>query len=109
MAIVAAVAALGVIGLSGGSLTPSAAPLPTSPIVGVVIAVDSPSLGIVRGFNLLLQDGTTVTLTVGQLENPTEFSPSHLSEHLASSEPIRAFYRLQDGIPVVYRIEDASG
>jgi hypothetical protein len=40
------------------------------------------------------------------LENPTEFPPGHLAEHLASSEPIRAYFREADGKRVVYRLED---
>ena len=82
-------------------------PLPPSPIEGVVVAVDSAGLGDVRAFTLRLPDRTTFELTVGTLENATEFSPSHLAEHQASSEPVRAFYRIVDGEPVVYRLEDA--
>ena len=93
---------------SGGKPTPSAPALPASPIVGVVIAVSSPSLGKVRGFSLQTSNGYAYDFTVGVLENPTEFSPSHLAEHEASSEPIRAFYRLEAGVPTVYRLEDAA-
>jgi hypothetical protein len=81
--------------------------LPDSPLVGVVVAVDTPSLGKVNGFDLRLDDGSVVTLKVGTLENPTQFSPSHLLSHEATSVPIRAFYRLENGAPVVYRLEDA--
>jgi hypothetical protein len=110
LAVVALVIAVGIIGLQDkGTVTPSAAPLPPSPLVGVVIGVDSAGLADVRGFVLRLTDGATVTLKLGPLENATEFSPSHLSEHEATSEPIRAFYRLDEtGTPVVYRLEDAS-
>lgn len=83
-------------------------PLPPSPIEGVVVAVDSAGLGDVRAFTLRLPDRTTILLTVGFLENATEFSPSHLAEHQASSEPVRAFYRLVDGSPFVYRLEDVA-
>jgi hypothetical protein len=81
---------------------------PPSPVVGVVVSVDTPSLGKVNGFALRLADGSTLTLKVGVLENATQFSPSHLLAHEATSVPIRAFYRLQNGAPVVYRLEDAS-
>jgi hypothetical protein len=81
---------------------------PPSPVVGVVISVDTPSLGKVNGFDLRLADGSTLTLKVGVLENATQFSPSHLLAHEATSVPIRAFYRLENGAPVVYRLEDAS-
>lgn len=99
-------------GFQSGILGPGRSPVPSdllaSPVTGVVIAVDSPRLGQVRDFVVRVADGTTVTLAVGQLENATEFSPSHLVEHMASSEPIRAYYRLVDGSPVAYRLEDAS-
>lgn len=109
IAVVAAVVVVGLIGLQGnGVATPSPEPLPSSPLVGVVVAVDSAGLADVRGFALRLADGSTVTLKLGPLENATEFSPSHLAEHQATSEPIRAFYRLEDGVPVAYRLEDAS-
>jgi hypothetical protein len=87
--------------------TPTEPPLPPSPIVGVVVAVDSAGLGQVKAFTLRLTDGSTILLTLGALENVTEFSPSHLSEHQATSQPVRAFYRLEDGKPVIYRLEDA--
>ena len=84
------------------------ATLPPSPVVGVVISVDTPSLGQVNGFDLRLADGSSLTLKVGVLENATQFSPSHLLAHEATSVPIRAFYRLENGAPVVYRLEDAN-
>lgn len=102
------VAAIGYVGLlSGGAAAPSTAPLPASPVDGVVVAVDSPSLGQVRAFALRTRDGHTFDLVIGLLENATEFSPSHVSEHMASSVPVRVFFRLENGVPTVYRIEDA--
>ena len=105
------VVVLVVAGVQSGILGPGRTPGPSgihdSPVTGVVIAVDSPSLGQVRDFVLRVVDGTTVTLALGTLENATEFSPSHLVEHMASSEPIRAWYRLENGSPVAYRLEDA--
>jgi len=82
--------------------------IPPSPLVGVVVSVDTPSLGQVNGFGLRLPDGSTVALKVGVLENPTQFSPSHLLAHEATSVPIRAFYRVDNGAAVVYRLEDAT-
>jgi hypothetical protein len=81
--------------------------VPPSPIEGVVVAVDSAGIGQVKTFTLRLTDGTTIALTLGNLENASQFSPSHLNEHQATSRPILAFYRLEDGKPVVYRLEDA--
>lgn len=112
LAVLAGVVAIGILGFSpkaACACTPTEVPIPPSPIVGVVIAVDSAGLGQVRTFALRLPDASTLTLTLGTLENATEFSPSHLVEHMASSEPIRAFYRREDGVPTVYRLEDAPG
>lgn len=78
-----------------------------SPMEGTVVAVDSAGLGQVREFTLRMIDGESFTLVVGTLENPTEFPPGHLAEHLASSEPIRAYFRESNGTRVVYRLEDA--
>jgi hypothetical protein len=94
-------------GLLGPGRSPAPSDLLASPVQGVVIAVDSVGLGQVRDFVIRVADGATVTLELGPLENATEFPPSHLVEHMASSEPIRAYYRLEDGNPVAYRIEDA--
>ena len=84
-------------------------PASTSPVVGIVMAVDSPSLGKVNGFTLReTASGTTLVFKLGVLENATVFSPSHLAEHMASSEPIRVFWRMENGDRVAYRLEDAS-
>jgi hypothetical protein len=87
---------------------PCPTPQATSPVVGVVTVVDSTGLGQVDQFVLRLPDASTMTLAMGPLENATEFSPSHLAEHQVTSEPIRVFFRMENGVPIVYRIEDAS-
>jgi hypothetical protein len=81
--------------------------LPASPVDGVVVSVDAASLGDVRGFSLRVSNGVVYEMKLGQLQNATQFSPSHLAEHQATSSPIRAWYLLDDGTPVVYRLEDA--
>ena len=87
----------------------TAAP-PASPVDGVVVAVDSEGLGQVRGFTLRAAGtGTAFAFRLGVLENATEFSPSHLADHMATSEPVRVWYRIESGLPVVYRLEDAPG
>jgi hypothetical protein len=91
-----------------GCTAPSQPPeLPRSPIVGAVVAIDQVSLTQVNSFGVRMADGKTVTLKVGSLDNPTQFSLSHLATHMATGEPIRAFYRLENGEPVVYHLEDA--
>ena len=103
------IAIIAFVGLRGRPSDPIATngPLPASPVIGIVVAVDSPSLGQVNAFALQTPDGSAFDFRMGTLENPTEFSPSHLSEHMATSTPIRVFYRLEDGQPVAYRLEDA--
>ena len=85
--------------------TPSLPPV-TSPVEGVVVAVDSSGLGKVAGFSLRTASAT-ISFELGALENATSFSPSHLTEHMASSQPVRVFFRLENGNAVVYRLEDA--
>ena len=102
-----------VVWLAAPKATCACSPLPTgtlpaSPVTGVVIAVDSAGLGQVHGFTLRGDGGFAYALKLGTLENATEFSPGHLLEHMASSQQVRAYYRLQDGVPTVYRLEDAS-
>ncbi len=73
-----------------------------------VVAVDSAGLGDVRGFTLRASGGGfRFAFVLGALENATEFSPSHLAEHQASSQPVRVWFRTADGIHTVYRLEDA--
>ena len=81
---------------------------PLSPVVGVLVAVDSAGLADVRGFALRLVDGRVVDFKIGTLENGAEFPPGHLAEHLASSDPVRVFFRPETAGLVVYRIEDAG-
>ena len=100
---------LPVLALLVGSCTPvpTPPPIPASPVVGVVVRIDSPSLGVVKEFDLLTPNGQTVTLAVGVLENAQQFSLSHLATHEATGVPVRAYYQLQGGRPFVYRLEDA--
>ena len=111
MAVIAGVIALAVIAtLQASPEVCACTPTPelrASPVEGVIVAVDSAGLGQVKGFTLRLGDGSTMSLTLGSVENAAGFPPSHLVEHQASSEPVRAYYRLEGDVPVVYRLEDA--
>ncbi|HYN69915.1 MAG TPA: hypothetical protein VEX41_06880 [Candidatus Eisenbacteria bacterium] len=80
---------------------------PPSPVDGVLVDIESASLSEVFGFDLRLPDGTILAFTIGPLENAAEFPPGHLSEHQATGAPVRVSYRIIDGVPVVYRLEDA--
>ena len=87
-------------------------PLPyeglVSPVDGDVIAVDSAGLTDVRRFTLRTFGQATVDFKLGPLENATEFSPSHLAEHMATSIPVRVYFRVENGERVAYRLEDAQ-
>ena len=78
-----------------------------SPVDGVVVAVDARSLTDIRGFTLRTAAGRSFDFTLGDLENATQFSPSHLKEHQATSLPIRVWFMVQDGERIAYRLEDA--
>lgn len=102
--------AIAACGARSGAPPLSPAPsFPASPVDGVIVAVDASSLSDVRGFTLLLAGGSTVAFKLGALENPTDFPPGHLKEHQATSEPIRVFFRVEGGVPVAYRLADATG
>jgi hypothetical protein len=109
-AVVAFVLAVGAMAFLPGvacACTPTIPTIPASPVDGVVVEIDSAGLDQVKGFTLRTPDGGRVTFTLGSLENATEFPPGHLAEHRATSSPVRVFYRLEAGVPTVYRLEDA--
>lgn len=84
----------------------SAVPL-VSPVTGVLVHIDAVGLADVKGFTLRFADGTEAAFRIGILENGATFPPGHLAEHMASSSPVKVFFR-PDGVDrVVYRIEDA--
>lgn len=74
---------------------------------GVVIAVEAVSLGDVRGFTLRTTDGRSVDFALGMLENASQFPPSHLAEHQATSQPILVTYRDEGDARVAVRLDDA--
>lgn len=95
-------------------LVAAACSAPASPpaeasVVGVITVVDSAGLADVHGFTLRTDDGRSMTFVLGTLENAAAFPPGHLGEHLASSEPVRVWFREGGGGRVAYRIEDAGG
>ena len=90
------------------STPPVQSPDVVSPVEGIVISVDAAGLADVRGFVLRVSGGSAVDFVLGPLENPTEFPPGHLSEHLATSQPVRVYFLVQGGQRLVYRLEDAA-
>jgi hypothetical protein len=83
-------------------------PAPASPVTGVLLGVTAEGLARVKGFRLRTGDGQEIDFEIGTLENGAEFPPGHLAEHLASSSPVRVFFRAEGDRLVVHRIEDAS-
>lgn len=76
--------------------------------VGVVIGVEARSLVEIDQFTLRTEDGTLMTLIVGQLElDSGAFPASHLQEHLATAMPIVVAYRAEPEGNVAYRLVDA--
>jgi hypothetical protein len=80
---------------------------PPSPVAGVVVHIDSSGLSNVHGFDLRLTDGTVLAFSLGPLDNGAAFPPGHLAEHQATGAPVLVSFRIVDGAPLVYRLEDA--
>ena len=102
----AAVAACG----PGGTLSPSPTSpgvIPSSPVAGVVVAVQSQGLTNVHGFTLRTVEGDLVNFTLGNLDNPTAFPPGHLAEHQASAAPVLVWFNVEGSNLVVYHLQDA--
>jgi len=106
LAILVVVLALGVGGC--GSTCACVGP-PSSPVDGVVIAVNSTGLTDVHDFTLRVTGtSTNLEFVLGPLENATQFSPGHLKEHQATGSTIQIFFtRSSTGQLTVYRLEDA--
>jgi hypothetical protein len=88
------------------SATPVAAAV-TSPVDGVLTHIEAAGLSKVTGFTLRLATGREIRFRIGVLENGDQFPPGHLAEHLATSAPIRVWFRPVGPDLVVYRLEDA--
>jgi hypothetical protein len=99
----------GPVGTASLSVPASGTPVvdATSPIDGVLTDIDSEGLTQVTGFTIRANDGRSITFKIGTLENGAEFPPGHLAEHLATSSPVRVYFRAEGPDLVVYRLEDA--
>ena len=86
----------------------SVAPLPASPVEGVVTHVESTALNAVSSFDLRLADGTVLRFAVGPLDNGDAFPPGHLTEHQAFAEKVRVFFRADGRALIATRLEDAA-
>ena len=76
---------------------------------GLILAVQTEGTAV-TSFTLRTGAGEVLTFRVGQLElDGGAFAASHLSEHVATSEPVAAEYTLEDGVRVAHRLVDAAG
>ena len=82
--------------------------VPASPVTGILVKIDSSGLANVAGFDLRLDDGRVLSFRIGTLENGDVFPPGHLAEHLATSAPVRVYFRVSGTALVVYRLEDGG-
>ena len=62
----------------------------------------------VNGFDLRTTDQGTLDFKLGDLDNGAEFPPGHLVEHQSTAQPVRVWYRTEDGVRVAVRLEDAT-
>jgi hypothetical protein len=108
--LVALILALG-LAACGPAISQTQAPIDQleSPIEGVITNVVSAGLDQVTEFTIRTADGTILRFRIGILENGAEFPPGHLTEHQATSDPIRVTFHLEDGELVATRLEDAEG
>ena len=101
----------GPVGTASLSVPASGTPVvdATSPVDGILTDIDSEGLTQVTAFTIRTNDGQSITFKIGTLENGAEFPPGHLAEHLATSSPVRVYFRAEGPDLVVYRLEDAPG
>ena len=94
--------------LGGSAVRDPDAPPGAVSAVGVIVRVESEGLDQVAGFDLRTTDQGTLTFVIGDLDNGAEFPPGHLVEHQSTAQPVRVWYRNEDGVRVAVRLEDAT-
>ncbi len=93
--------------LASAALLAACGPTDSS-AVGVVIAIEPSASLEVTGFTLRTGSGETLDFVVGAVDiSSGAFPPSHLRQHLATSQPIAVAYRMEEGIRVAHRLADA--
>jgi hypothetical protein len=93
--------------------TPEAVPSPTavvpsSPVTGLIIAIERTGLTEVQGFTFRSDAGEEIPFLLGRLENEADFPPSHLAEHMAAGDVLEVYFRAEAGDLIAYRIEHAG-
>ena len=82
------------VGMLGAGVVACGQPLESE--AGLVVEVDSPSLGRVDSFELRTVDGEILRFDTTDLEFHREFPAAHLAEHMAMAQAVRVTYR-RDG------------
>ncbi|MGD8486283.1 MAG: hypothetical protein PVH07_06555 [Chloroflexota bacterium] len=73
---------------------------------GIVIDVDSPTLGQVDAFELLTRQGRTLRFDTSELRFRAEFPASHLIEHQVIGDTIIVTYKQDGERLVVTQLDD---
>ena len=73
---------------------------------GLVISVDSPSLGRVDGFELRTEDGEILSFDTTEMDFQPAFPAAHVAEHQRMAEPVRVTYRRDGDRRIVVRLAD---
>ena len=94
--------------LGGAAVRDPDAPPGAEAVVGVIVGVASEGLDRVSGFDLRTTDQGTLAFTIGTLDNGAEFPPGHLVEHQSTAQPVRVWFRTENGVRVAVRLEDAT-
>jgi len=74
---------------------------------GIVLRIESPSLGRVDSFELLSGDGEVLVFDASELRFRPEFPAPHLAEHQVLGDRIVVTYRIEDRRLVVTQLDDA--
>jgi hypothetical protein len=113
-AIVVVIVVTGGAALIMGGTPPAPTPSPGasgeasgSPIRGVIVAIDSRGLDDIRSFTLRADDGSIHVFDLRELPDTAAFPLGHLAEHQATAEPVIVAFRVQDGVLLATRIDDA--
>ena len=73
---------------------------------GVVIDIDSPTLGRVDSFVLLTGDGERLTFDTTELEFRAQFPAAHLAEHRVIGDRIVVTYKTEGSGLIVTQLDD---
>ena len=75
---------------------------------GIVVSIDSPTLGRVDGFELLSTDGERLVFDTSELEFRAEFPAPHLAEHQVIGDRIVVTWKQDADRRLVTQLDDAG-